>query len=149
MTTVKHAAIAGAVAALILSAPVLADELADGVATLPGAVEDVRIGGTWEKDGESGAYRVIIAREGSDVITARLFIQWISYDDNGGAKLDQTVEIKEFADLKLDIVDYTSDSDSDGLSLFLETLNPNNDADESYELHVISPTDYRLSPATN
>ena len=77
-----------------------------------------------------------------------VFLQ-VAYDDNGGAKLDQTVEIKEFADLKLDIVDYTSDSDSDGLSLFLETLNPNNDADESYELHVISPTDYRLSPATN
>lgn len=145
----KRAAIAGAVAALILSAPVLADELADGLAALPGAVEDVRIGGTWEKDGKSGAYRIVIAREGSDTITARLFIQWISYDDAGGAKLEETVEIKEFADLKLDIVDYTSDSDTDGLSVYLETVNPESDADESYELFVFSPTDYRLGPATN
>jgi hypothetical protein len=146
---VKRAAIAGAVAALILSAPVFADELADGLAALPGAVEDVRIGGTWEKDGKSGAYRIVIAREGSDTITARLFIQWIAYDDAGGAKLEETVEIKEFADLKLDIVDYTSDSDTDGLSVYLETVNPESDADESYELFVFSPTDYRLGPATN
>jgi len=145
----KRAAIAGAVAALILSAPVFADELADGLAALPGAVEDVRIGGTWEKDGKSGAYRIVIAREGSDTITARLFIQWIAYDDAGGARLEETIEIKEFAEKKLDIVDYTSDSDADGLSVYLEALNPESDADESYELFVFSPTDYRLSPATN
>jgi hypothetical protein len=88
-------------------------------------------------------------RRGSDTITARLFIQWIAYDDAGGAKLEETVEIKEFADLKLDIVDYTSDSDTDGLSVYLETVNPESDADESYELFVFSPTDYRLGPATN
>ena len=145
----KRAAIAGAVAALILAAPAFADEIADGIAALPGAVEDVRIGGTWEKDGRSGAYRIVVAREGSDAITARLFIQWIAYDDAGGAKLEETVEIKEFADLKLDIVDYTSDSDTDGLSVYLETVDPESDADESYELFVFSPTDYRLGPATN
>ena len=145
----KRAAIAGAVAALILAAPAFADEIADGIAALPGAVEDVRIGGTWEKDGRSGAYRIVVAREGSDAITARLFIQWIAYDDAGGAELEETVEIKEFADLKLDIVDYTSDSDTDGLSVYLETVNPESDADESYELFVFSPTDYRLGPATN
>ena len=145
----KRAAIAGAVAALILAAPAFADGIADGIAALPGAAEDVRIGGTWEKDGRSGAYRIVVAREGSDAITARLFIQWIAYDDAGGAKLEETVEIKEFADLKLDIVDYTSDSDTDGLSVYLETVNPESDADESYELFVFSPTDYRLGPATN
>ena len=145
----KRAAIAGAVAALILAAPAFADGIADGIAALPGAAEDVRIGGTWEKDGRSGAYRIVIAREGADAITARLFIQWIAYDDAGGAKLEETVEIKEFADLKLDIVDYTSDSDTDGLSVYLETVNPESDADESYELFVFSPTDYRLGPATN
>ena len=145
----KRAAIAGAVAALILAAPAFADEIADGIAALPGAVEDVRIGGTWEKDGRSGAYRIVVAREGADAITARLFIQWIAYDDAGGAKLEETVEIKEFADLKLDIVDYTSDSDTDGLSVYLETVDPESDADESYELFVFSPTDYRLGPATN
>ena len=49
-----------------------ADPLLDGIAKIPGPVEDVRIGGTWEKDGKNGEYRVVIARSGGDSVTARL-----------------------------------------------------------------------------
>lgn len=132
-----------------LAGAAFADEIADGVATLPGAIEDVRIGGSWEADGKSGSYRIVIVRVGSETVTARLFVQWIAYGDNGTPTVDKTVEIRELADLKVDVVDYTSESDADGLSVFLETLNPNGEVDESYELHLFSPTDYRFGPATN
>lgn len=141
--------LAGAIAATVLAAPALADEISDGVAALPGAVEDVRIAGTWDRDGRSGAYRIVVARNGTDAITARLFVQWVAYGDGGGAALSETIEIKELADLKVDVVDLTSDSDADGLTVYLQTLDPESDADENYELFVFSPTDYRFGLATN
>ena len=100
-------------------------------------------------DGKSGVYRVIVSRSGGDVITARLFIQWVAYDDTGGATVTDTVEIKEFADLKVDIVDFTSESDANGLSVYLQTLDPNGSADQNYELIVTSPTQHKFGPASN
>jgi hypothetical protein len=126
-----------------------ADAILDGLKTLPGNVEDVRVGGTWDESGKNGIYRVIISRSGGDAVTARLFVQWVSYDDTGGAKVENTIEIKEFAELKVDIVDFTSESDGDGLSVFLQTLNPNGESDQNYELFVTSPTQYRFGPASN
>jgi hypothetical protein len=139
----------GLAAALALARPAFADAVADGVAAMPGGVEDVRIGGTWEKGGKSGAYRVVITRIGGENVTARLFVQWVAYGDTGDATVDTSIEIKELADLKLDIVDYNSESDENGLSVYLETINPNGNADENYELHVNSPTDYKFGPASN
>jgi hypothetical protein len=126
-----------------------ADPLLDGIGKIPGAVEDVRIGGTWEKDGKNGEYRVVITRSGGDTVTARLFIQWIAYHDDGDTSVDNTIEIKELAALKVDVVDYTSESDQDGLSVYLETIDPNGNADQNYELHVTSPTEYKFGPASN
>jgi hypothetical protein len=147
--SVRLAAAAGLALALALSAPAIADPISDGVTALPGAIEDVRIGGTWEKDGKNGAYRVVIARSGGEAVTARLFVQWITYTDDGGADVSNTIEIKELADLKVDIVDYTSESDGDGLSVYVETLDPSGNSDQNYELHIVSPTDYRFGPASN
>ena len=134
---------------LAVAQPANADALLDGLKTLPGNIEDVRVGGTWETDGKSGVYRVIVSRSGGDVITARLFVQWVAYDDTGGATVTDTVEIKEFADLKVDIVDFTSESDANGLSVFLQTLDPNGSADQNYELFVTSPTQHKFGPASN
>jgi hypothetical protein len=126
-----------------------ADAILDGLKTLPGNVEDVRVGGTWDEDGKNGIYRVIISRSGGDTVTARLFVQWVSYDDTGGARVENTIEIKELAALNVDIVDFTSESDGDGLSVFVQTLNPNGESDQNYELFVSSPTQYRFGPASN
>jgi hypothetical protein len=134
---------------LAVAQPVRADELLDGVSAIPGSVEDVRIGGTWEREGKSGAYRVVISRSGAEPVTARLFVQWIAYEDGGEAGVEKTIEIKEFADLKLDVVNYVSESDDDGLSVYLETIDPNGNSDQSYELHVVSPAEYRFGPASN
>ncbi len=100
-------------------------------------------------DDKTGVYRVVIARTVGEAVTARLFVQWIAYDDDGSATVEHTIEIKELADLELDIVDYTSESDADGLSVFIQTLNPNGDTDQNYELFVLSPTEYRFGPASN
>jgi hypothetical protein len=146
IATVVAATIAGF---LSLSLPVSADELLDGLKTLPGNVDDVRVGGTWDRDGKSGIYRVIVARSGGDAITARLFIQWVAYEDDGSLTVQDTVEIQELADLKVDIVDFTSESDNDGLSVFLQTLDPDGSADGNYELIVSSPTQHKFAPASN
>ena len=136
IATVVAAVVAGFLA---LSHPASADELLDGLKTLPGSVEDVRVGGTWDRDGKSGIYRVIVSRSGGDAITARLFIQWVAYEDDGSLTVQDTIEIQELADLKVDIVDFTSESDADGLSVFLQTLDPDGSADGNYELIVTSP----------
>jgi hypothetical protein len=142
-------AIPALVLSLAFATPAFADALSDGIAALPGSVEDVRIAGTWQKEGKSGAYRVIVSRSGGDAVTARLFVQWIAYGEAGESTVENSMEITEFAPLNLDIVDFVSESDADGLSLYIETIDPSGSADEQYELHVIGPNDYRFGPATN
>jgi hypothetical protein len=134
---------------LTCASPALADALSDGVATMPGGVEDVRVGGTWQSGGKSGVYRIVIARAGGETITARLFVQWVVYRDAGEAALDNSMEIDEVADQGLDIVDYVSESDADGLAVYLQTIDPSDGANEQYELFVFAPGDYRFGPATN
>jgi hypothetical protein len=134
---------------LVLTGPVFADQLADGIAAIPPSVEDVQIAGTWQQEGKSGAYRVVISRSGGDAVTARLFVQWIAYGEAGESTVENSMEITEFAPLNLDIVDITSESDADGLSLFVDTIDPSGSADEQYELHVIGPNDYTFGLATN
>ena len=136
-------------AGLTCISPALADTLSEGVATMPGGVEDVRIGGTWQSGGKSGVYRIIIARAGGETITARLFVQWVAYRDAGEAAVDNSMEINEVADQGLDIVDYISESDADGLAVYLQTIDPADGTNEQYELYVFGPGDYRFGPATN
>ncbi len=137
------------VLALAMSAPAaMADAVSDGVALLPGAVEDVRIAGTWSRDGQSGVYRLLIARSGGNELTARLFVQWVAFATDGSATLVNSIEIVEVAELGIDIVDYFSDSDNDGLSVFIQADNPAG-GDDGFELFVFSPTDYLFDVATN
>jgi hypothetical protein len=142
-------AVALVVLGMAFGQPALADPLLDGLKTLPGNVEDVRVGGTWDRDGKTGIYRVIVSRSGGDVVTARLFIQWVAYNDTGGATVQDTVEIQELADLKVDIVDFTSESDANALSVFIQTLDPNGTDDQNYQLTVTSPSQHRFGPASN
>ncbi len=137
-------------AALAFVHPALAaDPVTDGISAMPAGIEDVRIGGTWEKEGKTGAYRIVISRSGGDTVVARLFVQWISYTTGGDATVDTTIEIKEIAEKKIDIVDYTSESDQDGLSVYIETIDPSGNGDQNYELHITSPTDYKFGPTSN
>jgi hypothetical protein len=135
--------------ALAATPPALADAVLDGIASMPGGVENVGIAGTWQRDGKSGVYRVVIARTGGDAVTARLFVQWLTYGEAGDTTVENTVEIAEFATLGLDIVDYVSESDAEGLSVYIETIDPQGSAADQYELHIFAPDDYRFGPATN
>jgi hypothetical protein len=136
-------------AGVALASPAFADALSEGVATLPGGVEDVRIGGTWQAGGKSGVYRIVIARAGGETITARLFVQWVAYRDAGEALVENSIEINEIFAEGLDIVDYVSESDADGLSVYLQTIDPVDGSNEQYELYIFGPDDYRIGPATN
>lgn len=140
------AALAGAV---VLAAPVLADDIADGVALLPGAVEDVRVAGTWSRGDETGVYRILIARTGGNAVSARLFVQWVAYLPDGRSVLQDSMEITELADLGIDIVDYISESDTDGLTVYIQADNPEIGGADTFELFVFAPGDYLFDEATN
>ena len=135
----------------LVAAPAFAqsDPILDTLAALPGSIEDVRIVGSWNQGGQSGVYRVLVSRSGGDLVTARMFLQWIAYDDNGGTKVTNTVEIQEFAQLNVDIVDFSSSSDGSPLTINIQTLDPNGNADKNYVLTVNSPTQHTLAPASN
>jgi hypothetical protein len=137
--------------ALASASPALAqsDPILDGIASLPGSIEDVRIVGSWNQGNQSGVYRVLVARSGGDMVTARMFVQWVAFDDNGGAKVITTIEIPEFAQLGVDIVDFSSSSDAGPLTINIQTLDPNGSADKNYVLTVNSPTQHTLAPASN
>jgi hypothetical protein len=147
----KHAFITvlGLGLGLTLAGAAAADELSDHVAAIPGAVEEVRLGGSWQEGDRTGSYRIVVARNGGERITARLFIQWIAYGAAGEATVEDSVEIKELAELGVDIVNFVSESDVDGLSVFVETANDAGGPGEGFELHVFSPTDYLFGPASN
>jgi hypothetical protein len=142
-------AVIALVATVTAALPARADEVADGIAAMPGGVEDVRIGGTWQDGSKSGVFRIVIVRTGGNAVTARLFVQWVAYGDTGEATVEHSMEITEFEELDLDIVDYVSESDAEGLSVYIETIDPEGAASEQYELFVFGPDDYRFSAATN
>lgn len=146
---VKLAFLLFAMVGIAATTPGAADEVSDGIAALPGGVEDVRIGGSWQRDGKSGVYRIVIARRGGVTVTARLFVQWIAYGEAGGATVEDSIEISDFADLEFDIVDFTSESDAEGLSVYIEAIDPQGGADAQFELFIFGPDDYRFGPATN
>lgn len=149
--TVRSFAAGAAVAVGIALAPfqAAADAVLDGIAALPGSVEEARVGGTFERDGRIGFYRIVVARTGGEVVTARLFIQWVAYEDDGGATVIGTQEIVELAELGVDVVDFSTEADADGLSVFIQTLDPNGSADQTYELFVTAPDRYRFGEASN
>jgi hypothetical protein len=152
----KASSLAGMVGGVVVAACVAAtataarsDQLSDGVALLPGPVEDVRVGGTWDRDGQSGIYRIVVARSGGNDVVARLFIQWVAYHNDGNSTLIDSIEIDDLAALGIDIIDFISESDADGLTVYIQADNPDPDGDQSFELFVFAPDDYMFGPASN
>lgn len=134
---------------LMLTGVARADALDDAVAAIPGEIEEVRLVGSWTMDDRQGGYRVVIARAGEDLSASRLFVQWLSVGDDGSVQLDHHQEIAELAELAVELVDYHAESDSEGLSLFLDTFDAANDSSQTYELFIFGPDDYQFGPASN
>lgn len=139
-----------AAVAVGLIAGAAATASADVVATsIPPSVQDVQTLGAWESDNAAGTYRIVITRAGTTPVTTRLYVQWLAIDDAGEASVTESIEIAELAEFGLDIVDYKSESDADGLTMYVKTLDPADGFDETYELFVFSPTEYIFGPASN
>lgn len=131
------------------AAPLRADTVEDSISQLAPSVQDVRTVGAWEKDGHKGFYRVVVVRTGPEP-TARLFVQWLERGADGAVTVTRNVDIKEMADLKRNIGDFVIETDADGLSIFLELLDPAaSGAKESYELFIGDDESYRFGPASN
>jgi hypothetical protein len=146
---IVRAALAACLLTVVAAAPLRADPVSDGVAALSTTVQDVRTVGTWEKDDKKGVYRVVIVRSGPEP-TARLFIQWLAAAEDGTLSIDRTVDIQEMVELKRNIGDFVIETDEDGLSLFLEVIDPVPEgAKESYELFIGDDESYRFGPASN
>lgn len=129
--------------------PARADQVAEAVQRLDASVQDVRIAGTWEKEGRKGVYRIVVARSGAPQPTARLFVQWIATGVDGSQKVERAIEITEMVGLKLDISDFVAETDPSGLTVFVEAVDPTRDTDQSYELFVDDDGTYRFGPASN
>jgi len=145
----KYALVTGFSVGLGLGGSAFADDVPDQVRAIPGNVEDVSIGGNWQDGDRSGAYRIVVTRDGIDRVTARLFVQWIAFGDAGQATVADSIEITEVGDLGVDIVNLSSETDDQGLSVFVDTLNDGDGAGETYEVHIFSPNDYMFGPASN
>lgn len=145
----KYALITGFSVGLGLGGSAVADDVADEVKAMPGGVEDVSIGGSWQDGDRSGAYRLVVTRAGVEKVTARLFVQWLAYGEAGEATVADSIEITELAELGVDIVNLSTEADADGLSLYVDTLGESGELGETYEIHVFSPTDYRFGTASN
>ena len=126
-----------------------ADALTDAAANLAPSVQDVRLAGTWKKDSRKGVYRVIVARTPAPGSTARLFVQWIAISVDGSQRVERSIEIAELAALKLDISNFVTETDPDGLSIFVEVVDAAKHTDQSYELFVEDDGTYRFGPASN
>lgn len=139
--TLLPAVLAAALAAMSAQHAV-ADALSDGVAAIPGEVEEIRFAGSWSEGDDGGLYRIVLTRSGSP-IAARLFVQWIAVG-NSGPQAVHTVEIEEFGALKTDVLDFSAESDADGLAVHIESVDG-----DAYELFVTGPDDYRFGRASN
>ncbi|MCX5515177.1 hypothetical protein C3941_12530 [Kaistia algarum] len=137
-----------ALALILTAAPAFADPLADSIATIDPSVRQIRVPGSWEKDGKKGIYRVVLTRTADAQPTARLFVQWLVLASDGTPSLERSIEISELAALKLDVADFTTDIEG-GLTVFLEIAHPAADAAASYELIVDDDGTYRFGLASN
>ena len=63
---------------------------------------------------------------------------------------DDLIEVGRHVHLKRNIGDFVVETDADGLSVFLELVDPAaGDAKESYELFIGDDENYRFGPASN
>ena len=70
-------------------------ELNDVRATVPG-IHTVQSGGFWDTRQQEGFYRVVVTSGGFEHVIARLFVQWITTDqDTREYKVVRTVAVKE------------------------------------------------------
>lgn len=126
-----------------------ADAVSDGVAAMPGSVQEVRFSGSWQSGGTNGVYRIVVARAATPAVSTRMFIQWVALGSGGQMTVVNTTEIGELGASGLNVTGFTAQSDAEGLALFLNVIPPGGSFPEEYELFVFGPNEYRFGVATN
>lgn len=145
----KYAFLVCVAVATTFASPAFSDTISSGTAAMSDDFHDIRYSGTWNRDGRSGVYRIVVENGDSAAAADRLFVQWMTQDNSGQETVENSIEISEIAAWGLDIVDYVSESDSEGLVLFIDVINPRTNFGEEYELFVFGPNEYRLGTSTN
>lgn len=82
-------------ASLAVAAEVDSEE-AVAVRAIPASVATVAGGGLW---GERGSYRVVVTQGGFEHIHSEVYAQWLSTNDKGEAKVEESVRVKKLSDL--------------------------------------------------
>lgn len=103
-TVLWRLAAVGMMSALGAVAPAAAgvdDQEAAAVRAIPASVSTVVDGGIW---GESGSYRVVVTQGGFEHIHSRVYAQWLSTNDEGDAKVEESVRVKVLSNLAFDVV---------------------------------------------
>jgi len=73
------------------------DEWLKDVRSLPPEVHSVHSGGFWKHGNQVGRYRIVVMVAGFEHLIARLYVQWISTDqDSRDDKIVRTVNVTEF-----------------------------------------------------
>jgi hypothetical protein len=139
----KMKLLAAALLVALSGAPAYADEVSDAVAAIPPGVEEIYFAGSWSAADKGGTYRVVVVRSTAKPITARIFVQWIALDTSG-ASVAQSVEVKEFAELKADAADVFAEGDVDGLAVHIESA-----SGDGFELFASAPGEYRFDRSSN
>ncbi len=126
-----------------------ADPLRPAIQAMPLEIEEVRLFGRWTLEERGGVFRGIVTRSGSDPRTARLFLQWLAIDEEKKATLHATTEIIEFQELATNIVEFRHEQDPEGIVIFIDTIDSDDQNENTYELFLKTPEEYEFSLATN
>lgn len=131
-----------------------ADALADAVKAMPAETvagmtsigeseAEVTVVGPARRARQSGSYRVIVVKGAAAQQGSRLFVQWVS-----ASKVESSLEIPEFAELKTDVAELRAKIEQGDLSVFID-VPPGTAPAESYELFITGPRKYRFGRSSN
>jgi len=127
------------------SGPLLPNADATGLSLIPPNVLFVRSAGFWQKDEKSGLARLILARIGPAGSTPRLFVQWLSPENQPGQmRLVAQQEITEVVDWRLRINDLRLETIPTGTMVTLEATPLPNPVERRYYLEIGGPEETRF-----
>ncbi len=71
------------------------------VRTIPASVSTIASGGLW---GERGSYRIVVTEGGFEHIQSEVYAQWLDSNDEGEARVEESVRVKALSQLVFAVV---------------------------------------------
>ncbi len=130
------------------AAPPPVDPLFQMIESVPVAITDIRLVGEWSEGDEVGIFRTIVTQDMVLGGASRLFVQWLAPGDTG-PRIRHQIEIKELVEERINIVDFTAETDQQGLALYLETVAANGGFSSGFEVFITAPDEYLFQPISN